>query len=734
MTGCLLFFLSVVVTPQMPLSLATTDDARAVFANPAGLAVARENDFLYFYNAHKGEFSHNHSFALNLGGLGGFWEPKPSRYGLALGIGSRTVMSGLRMVRDTVTRWDMGAMTRPARWLSLGAVWQNCTRNWGWVQLGAALRPLGSRLTLFAETQSLAWSQYAVGFEAEPVNGLGIACRVMPDPNLRSTKLCAGLSLGLGRTGIEFVTARPPSELGLALRLGSRRPTALVPGPRRYLELKLHEQVVDQKPGFSLAGAGPARLTWTLLSTIDRAAQDRSVRALVLELDGASMSFAQAQELRQALARFKAQGKKVYVYAPHLHMLGYYIASVADKIVSHPLGEVWIPGMSAQAVFLKGTLEKLGLKVNYTRHGRYKSAVEMFSEDSLTPDNREQLQALVDAAYDEFVRAASDGRRLPRETIEARVNHGFFLAARSQAVGLIDTVCYRDELDSLLKTELAGLRRCSDHDYARQEERGSEWQEPPTIAIVYALGSIRTGESGTDFLTGEQSMGANTMVRAIRAARKDRRVKAIVLRINSPGGDGYASDLIWRELELARKKKPLIVSMGSVAASGGYYIACNSRRVFALPGTVTGSIGVFSLKFVTEGLYNKLGARRETVKRGERADAMSDLRELAPEEDSLLQDMVDDFYRQFVAKVAQGRGLSVEKVDSVGQGRVWAGTDAHAAGIVDTLGGLLDAVEYAKEQAGLKDCSFVFYPKPRADFLSRAGGFVRDQVLRAGYE
>jgi len=206
------------------------------------------------------------------------------------------------------------------------------------------------------------------------------------------------------------------------------------------------------------------------------------------------------------------------------------------------------------------------------------------------------------------------------------------------------------------------------------------------------------------------------------------------LRIGSPGGDGYASDLIWRELELTRKKKPVVVSMGSVAASGGYYIACNAQRVFALPTTITGSIGVFSLKLVTEGLYNKLGVRRQVIKRGERADAMSDLRELTTAEDSLMQDIVDDFYQQFIRKVAEGRRLSVEKVDSVGQGRVWAGTDGHEVGIVDSLGGLLDAVEYAKQEAGLKECSFVFYPKPRADFLSRAGGFMREQMLNVRYE
>ncbi len=225
------------------------------------------------------------------------------------------------------------------------------------------------------------------------------------------------------------------------------------------------------------------------------------------------------------------------------------------------------------------------------------------------------------------------------------------------------------------------------------------------------------------------TMGAQTIVRAIRQARDDGRVKAIVLRIDSPGGDGFASDMIWRELELCRQKKPVIVSMAGVAGSGGYYIACNATRIFALPTTLTGSIGVFDYKFVTEGLYNKLGARRQDVKRGEHADAMSDMRAMTPEEDSMMQAQVDYFYRQFVQKVATGRKLSFEKVDSIGQGRIWSGLDAKRIGIVDSLGGFLDAVGYAKQVAKLKDCDYVVLPAPKGGLGVTLSGFAEEQIL-----
>lgn len=727
------------VTPSMPLSISTTDDGLAIFANPAGLGAGHGTDFHYLYNFQSvpwSEFLVNNAFALNLGGLGFFWEPKPTRYGVGLGMGGKPVLGGIRYVRDTLGHWDLGAMVRPTRWLSLAAVWTDMNRDWGDLQVGAAVRPVGNRLTLFAESYLITPIQMVYGAEAEPLNGFVLACRVVPGSDLKSTNVSAGITVGLGRAGIGAVTTRYPGEVGGMLRVSSGRRRTFLPQGGKYIEVKLAEAVVDQRPGFSLMGGGPSRTTWQLLDLVRKATDDRSVRALVLELDGASMSFAQAQELRSGLEAFRAGGKRIYVYSSALGMLGYYVASVADKIIAHPLADIAIPGVSAQTMFLKGTLEKLGIGFDYTRHGKYKSAVEMFSEDSLTAANREQWQALVDDAYEDFVQAVSKGRRMSRDTLEVRIEHGFFMAPQAKAAGLVDTICYRDELDSCLRKDLSGLRRTSEAEYLGFNARryDYDWQERPAVAVVYATGSIMRGESGTDFLTGSMSMGANTIVRAVKAARSNQRVRAIVLRVDSPGGDGFASDLIWREIELARKKKPVIVSMGGVAASGGYYVACNARRVFASPMTLTGSIGVFDYKFVTEGLYNKLGVKRQVVKRGEHADAMSDVRAFTPEEDSLMQDIVDGFYRQFVQKVAQGRNLSYERVDSAGQGRVWSGRAAKAEGIVDSLAGFMEAVDYAKREAHLKECDFVFYPKPRTDFLSRMGGFTRDQIMRVRYE
>jgi protease-4 len=732
MIAGLTFLLALAVTPQMPLSLAGTDDALAVLANPAGLAARPGSEFFAIYNfrpALWSDFFSNTTFLAKAGPLAAYWEPEPSRYGVALGTGGSGFYTGLRFRRDTLSRWDLSALARPLKQVSVGATWDDLNHDWGRLALGAAVRPVGDRLTLFGETYLVAPVTLMAGFEVEPVDGLRLGLKAFFNDTPDDVRLVAGASFGLGKAGVGAVGTYSPREVGGYLRVGSpARRTSMTRGSR-YVEIELGEEIVDRKPGFSLSSSS-VRTSWELLDLISRAGRDNSVKALLLRIEGMRGSFAQLQELRQALARFRAQGKKVVVYAPGLGMGSYYVASVADRVWTHPLGDVTIPGMGLGTIFLKGTLEKLGIEFDGTRHGKYKSAIETFTEDSLTEPNREQLEAYLDAPYGEFLVAASAGRHVSRDSMEALVNVGFFNAEQAKQNGLVDSACYHDQLDSLLKQELKGLSKVSEEDYRDDVVQAEDWTPKSAIAIVYATGSIATGESRTDFLTGSVTMGAQTMVRAIRQARKDKRVKAVVLRIDSPGGDGFASDMIWRELELCRQKKPVIASMAGVAGSGGYYIACNATRVFALPTTLTGSIGVFNFKLVTEGLFNKLGARRQAVKRGEHADAMSDMRAMTPEEDSMMQAQVDYWYRQFVQKVATGRKLSFEKVDSVGQGRIWSGLDAKRVGIVDTLGGFLDAVGYAKKVAKLEDCDYIVLPAPKTGFGSMVSDFATEQVRK----
>jgi protease-4 len=734
MISSILALAIVAAVPPMPISISTTDDALAVLANPAALAVNSDAQFCYLYDfpaATPGDFWTNSTFAGRAGPLAAFWEPTVARFGLALGAGGGGTSAGIRYEHDKFNHWDLGVMSRPWRWLSVGGVWQDFNRDWGNLMLGVAVRPVGDRLSVFGEAVVAEPFEPAIGIEAEPFDGVKLGVRALIRNTIPRSELTCGLTLNLGRVALGATGGFSGPEFGGLLSVSNRMQRTFVPTPRRHLDLKLSGPIADQMPGLSLSGSGSARQTWSLLNLLDRAAQDKSVKALVLDLSDAQLTSDQAQEMREALIRFKAGGRKVYVYGASLGMATYYVASLADRIVVHPVGDVSIPGVAAQVMFLKGTLDKLGLKADYTRHGKYKSAVEQFSQDSLTAPNREQHTALVDTVYEQFVAGASAGRHMSPDSLRKLIDIGLFTAQDAKAAGLVDTFCYRDEFDSIVKKDLRGLGSVGEQEFRQDAVAEQGWQPKPAIAIIYASGDIADGESRTDFLTGGMTMGAQTMVRAIRDAAADKRVKAIVLRINSPGGDGYASDLIWHELDKARRKKPVIVSMGDLAASGGYYIACNASRIFAEPNTITGSIGVFDLKLVTEGLYNKLGVRRQTVKQGEHADALSDQREWTPEEDSMMQAFVDKFYESFIGKVAQGRHMTREQVDSIAQGRVWTGADGKRIGIVDELGGFLAAVDYAKKAAKLKDCDFVFLPKPRNGFSEQLGVFMATQVLKA---
>ncbi|MGQ9708423.1 MAG: signal peptide peptidase SppA [bacterium] len=711
------------ITPQLPISIATTDDGLAVLANPSGLGMRRGLEFYYLYNFQHQEFLNNNSFLLSCGPLGFFIEPKPLRYGLALGVKQEQFLGGVRLVRDSIIRWDLGTMVRPWPWFSIGGMWQGFNRSLGRVGIGAGVRPFGSRLTFFAESYFNPVQPF-VGFQAEPIPGVEFAGR-MKIERTKQVNFAAGVSISLGRIGLGFCGVPSPAELAGVVRISQEFRRSVFPGVKRYLEINLSEPVLDQRPGFSLMGLRRARTTYSLLEVLRKAEEEPSVKGIILKLGNENMSFAQAQEFRSALLKLRQEGKRVWVYAQNLGMVGYYLASGADQIILHPMGDVVIPGVTLRSTFLKGALEKLGLKAEAHRRGRYKSAVEVFTEDSMSTENEEQLQALVDGWYDEFIKATGEGRGLSAEEMESLIGQAFFRAEPAKTTGLIDTFLFEDELDSLVKREFRDARKISEKVLTGKRDFNYNWVEPEKLAVIYITGNIVLGESGTDFLTGEQRAGSKTLSRAIRDAGNAKKVKGILVRVDSPGGDGIAADAIWREVELVKKKKPVVVSMGGLAASGGYYVSCNATRIFALPGTITGSIGVFSLRLITEGLYNKLGIRRRVVKRGEHADALSDFRELTAVEDSILQDQIDWFYEQFISKVARGRNLTLEWVDSVAQGRVWLGRDARQLGLVDSLGGFIEAIEFCREKAGLrKDFEVISYPQPRRGI----GAFLGEKI------
>ncbi len=440
---------------------------------------------------------------------------------------------------------------------------------------------------------------------------------------------------------------------------------------------------------------------YAIIESIDKAAGDERITGIFINTPDIQSGLATVEEIRTAILRFKESGKYVIAYAPYYSQSSYYLATAADQVFLQPEGMLEFKGYHAELLFFKGTFEKLEIEPQVIRHGKYKSAVEPFVNDRMSDENREQIAGLVDDFWQHTVRGIADSRKLAHdELLSIADSFRVQLAADAERLGLVDDLVYEDEVLSMLsdlnsqdstdKPRLVSLSK-----YSRVHAPKGEYVRE-RIAVVFGAGEISGGEGD-----GE-TIGSRTMVEAIRKARMSDRVKAIVLRVNSPGGQALASDEIWREVRLTEKEKPVVVSMGDLAASGGYYISCAASRIVAQPNTITGSIGVLGVLLNFEKfLKNKLGITTDHYKTSEFADLGMPTHKLSEAERQIIRNIIEDIYNDFTSRVAEGRSLEQSFVDSIGQGRIWSGEDARQLGLVDSLGGLHDAIRLAAELAGI---------------------------------
>lgn len=460
-----------------------------------------------------------------------------------------------------------------------------------------------------------------------------------------------------------------------------------------------------------------------LLQCIRKAKIDPKIMGIILRPFPGGMGWAKLDELRQALLDFKESEKPIYVY---LEMAGnrvYYLSLVGDMIFGSPTGNLFINGLLAEAYFFKNTLNKIGIQADFIAHGKYKNAPDIFTRDKMSNAQREVINSLLDDYYARYKSGIAIARNLPERKVETLLNRGLFTLEEAYQEGLIDTLLYYGEFKDYLKEKNGHRVRLVSYSRYKKvpfDKLGIDAKE--TIALIYGLGNIVNG-LGDNFVQ-ENVITSQGMAENIRKAAQDKKIKAIVLRVNSPGGSGSASDIIWREVVEARKKKPVIVSMSDVAASGGYYISMAADSIVAQPGSIVGSIGVFAGKFSLKGLYGKLGVTKEELKRGENADLFTENKRFTARQRELLKKYIDDFYRIFVRKVAEGRHKSYEEIDRIAQGRVWTGRQGLEIGLVDKLGGLHEAIQIAKKMAGISADQYVrlrVYPRRRS-FLERLLG------------
>lgn len=453
-----------------------------------------------------------------------------------------------------------------------------------------------------------------------------------------------------------------------------------------------------------------------VLQAIDYAKSDDKIKGISIENNNSLLGLTQRKAIVDKLAEFKKTGKFVVAYADYYSQGEYYLASIADTVYMNPMGSLDFKGLVSEVLYMKDLQEKSGIKMEVIRHGKYKSAVEPFLQQNMSAENREQLTVLLNSMWDSYVSTISKNRKISVDVLnDVATNLNARTAVLAQENKLIDKIAYLDQYHSGIKKAL-GVKADDDIneieilDYIKDVNLNmKKLSAKDQIAVIFAQGDIREGEGSVN------TIGEGSINRALKAARNNDKVKAIVLRINSPGGSALTSDIIWREIELTKKVKPVIVSMGDVAASGGYYIACNANRIFAEPGTITGSIGVFGVIPNFKKVADKFGVNAEAVTTHENALGYSVFEEMSPKYKETLTESIEIIYDTFIGRVATGRNMTKEQVDELGQGRVWTGTMAKESGLVDELGSLDDAIAYAADLVKSTDYRISLYPEYKTE-------------------
>ncbi len=719
---------------------AAAEEPSALGVNPAGVGFVRYPALQYFHEEGVTEGSRADGiFAANaLGPLGvGFsmeWlrpgelaGPRYRRTSLALSLGDGKTgaiaiawrwFSSPDAALEALSSWDLGLALRPTRWLSVGAAALGYGARLGAdvqpvrYDVGLATRLLDDGLTLSADllASDRARDDFHpthVAFGAGLELRAGIAASVQVQVPIRrepgvsgDTSTLLALTWNRPHQGVTAGAATLPGRTAwlAGVRASSERYRA--PGGGDVAPILDLPRILSPPRTLFLALSDPDPYA-TLLGRLGQARDDPDVAAVALEIDDLPVGTGRVEELRAAIAAIRAR-KPVLAYLTGGGQKEYYLATAAGTIAVPPSANVFVNGVSTSTLFVKEGLARLGVAFEVVKAGAFKSAAEPLTRTEASPEAREAANALLDDVFDREVAAIAEARRLAPERVRALVDQGVFGAEEARAAGLVDAVLWPDELEAWARRE-SGRRVAVSRRWSADPGRAAQrWGARPGVALVKIEGTIASGASRRDPTGLDGIAGADTLCEQIRRAADDSTVRALLVRIDSPGGDALASDLVWRELARARRKgKPVVASMGDVAASGGYLVAAAADVIVAEPATITGSIGVFALKPDLSGLLGKLSVRREALARGERAQLLSLAKPWTAAERKSVEDRIRAFYGIFLDRVAEGRKLPRAEVEALAGGRVWTGKQAHDRRLVDRLGSFEDALAIVRERIGV---------------------------------
>ncbi|HYG69396.1 MAG TPA: signal peptide peptidase SppA, partial [Anaeromyxobacteraceae bacterium] len=703
---------------------AAAEEATALEVNPAGIGFVHRLSLQYFHEGDgtpgsdaDGVYATVRLGGGNLGYSQSWVRPgEGSRYrkqtwAVALGDG-RALSLGIAWNRwsspneavDDVKSWDLGLTVRPWRHLSIGAAARDLDARLAGAPLpirwdvGLATRFLDDTFTVSADLladdrgERFRPTHGAVGLLADLKRGLAAGVQVQfpvqDEPDIeQDVATLFSLTWNDAHAGWTGGALALPSETGwiAGVRLSGERYRSARPGTQAP-SIDVEEILTPRRTFFlALSDADPFG---TLVRKLEEARDDPAVAVVVLRLEGLPISWGRAEELR-ALVQGIRREKPVLAYLAGGGMPEYYLATAADAIAAPPSTTLFVNGLATSNLYLRDGLARLGVAFEVVRVGGYKTAPEPLTRTEPSPESREVANAILDDVFGRVVREIGTARKLPEERVRALVDEGLFTGEEAHAAGLVDAVVWPDELEEWVRAGVRRRVRLTEGYDPAPTRVAQRWGPRDTIALILVEGAIVNGRSRRSPFGGDAFAGSDTIAKQIREAADDRDVRAIVVRVDSPGGDGFASDLIWRELVRAREKgKPVVASMGDVAASGGYLVAAAADAIVAEPSTLTGSIGVFALKPDVSSLLGKLSIRREGFSRGEIANLFAVTKPWTDAERKAVESQVSAFYRQFVARVAEGRRLSTEEVEAVAGGRVWTGAQAVERRLVDRIGTL----------------------------------------------
>ncbi len=728
--------------------------AEAVWVNPAGLALYKASDVQFFADLYKWEFAKNWGTVFTRNGFGISYRKIKNdddtdfreyifssgmKFGKDLNFGAS--YQYFKDAPDAYNKkhlWNIGFMGKLNPQYKWGIVLSNLNKTRindikteTEVRYSLAYRPSGSKITLavdaFLSTKTkIRNADFVYHLATNPIPGLYLNGFVDRHKNFE-----IGFRINFFQS---FIGARRSASSkghhrGTTFFYGStnRRQESIVKVTPRRLLTNLSGRP-NENPSKPFFGKQPSSYL-NLLTDIYRAADDESIDEMVLSLNKLSIGFAQAEEVRSALDYFKSKKKRIICHLSYPNNLAYYIASTCDKIIVPPVTQLKLVGLKAELSFYAGTLDKIGVKTELLKIGAYKTAAETFTQEASSDANKKQINRLLDNLYGQLVSGIAKGRAVSEEAVRTLIDQGPFTTQEALDANLIDGVAYLDEIKETFPDELKSSKtEITIRSYHYDIINHDSWKEKPIISVITALGEVQTDGAGSIF-SSKSDVTPYKMKRAIRQAVQNKDTKAILLRINSPGGAALAGEEIYHSLQKQSKKIPIVVSMGNVAASGGYYFAMAGETLFANRATITGSIGIFGGKIDMSELHKKIALKKELYTRGKYAGMLSQIKPFTPDEREKYFSHLKSMYDHFVQLVAENRLMTVDSIDNLGQGLVWTGAEAKENGLVDHIGGFKDALDYIVNKNNFSEYQIEIFPQKKS-FLTFPGSSLFSTVAK----